>query len=115
MLESLALQAFTAGIISAASLPLGALAAWFWSARNIEDPKIATTNRTWLTEEDGGTRVRRESVIEPRAFFVHLTGPLIRRAVERNAKLEFDNVKALLEQGEDALGPRRDPAAVAPD
>ena len=34
MFESLAFQAFVAGIVSAASLPLGALAARFWSPHN---------------------------------------------------------------------------------
>ncbi|MCO4772471.1 MAG: SRPBCC family protein [Deltaproteobacteria bacterium] len=86
-----------------------------FSSRNIEDPKIMTVNRTTLVEEKGGTRITRASTIEPRAVFVHLTAPLVRAAVRRNAKREFENVKAMLEQGPDALGPRRDPAAVAPD
>jgi hypothetical protein len=85
-----------------------------WSARNIEDPKVMTVNRTLLSEENGGTRIRREATIEPRSFFVHLTAPLVRMAVERNSRTEFENAKTLLEQGLDALGQRRDPAAVAP-
>jgi|GEM_PF-620243 len=86
----------------------------FFASRNIDDPKVFTLNRTTLTPEGDGTRVHRWASIEPRSFFVHLSAPLIRAAVSRNNRREFQNLKTILEGGPDALGPRRDPLAVAP-
>ena len=50
-----------------------------------------------LTAENGGTRMARVDQLEPHNVFAHLAAPLIQREVSRNTRLEFQNIKDLLE------------------
>jgi len=47
--------------------------------------------------ENGGTRVERVLVIEPKGFFGTLAKPIIKRSTVRNAETEFATLKDMLE------------------
>jgi carbon monoxide dehydrogenase subunit G len=66
---------------------------------NVDGSAMDTTMLTTLTEESGRTRLTRVDVLEPRSMLIHIAAPLIRRAVGRNAQLEFENIKEMLEAG----------------
>lgn len=65
---------------------------------NIDGP-MQTNMLITLTEENGGTRMSRSDSMVPVGIWAHIAAPVIAFAVERQARLEFDNIKQLLETG----------------
>jgi hypothetical protein len=64
---------------------------------NVSDGAVATVTRTTLTAVDGGTRMERVDLMEPKRLLAHLATPLLQLATERNARLEFKNIKEIME------------------
>ena len=66
-----------------------------YASKNVSGPQ--SEQLTTLEPENGGTRLQRVTKFKPEGFFGTLASPLIRRAVQRSTKTEFETIKDMLE------------------